>query len=404
MPQERELFRRSAIDAQNVMNGRVRVSPPLGWKRINLFLVGIVAIAVILASMMTYSRTVSVNGTIQAENGESVIRARNSGDIKVSVELNSQVKEGQKIAEIVINATDEEGNNSTRQREAIAAEIAIAQQRADSARAAGESLAQAALLRSRSAAEQAKSLEDQLVQARIRTAAARTDLERARSIAERGFLSRRDLESRESEVATRMQEESRIQGEIIAAKGEELAGKAEARQARDQAQIASTEALETVSRARFSAASAAISQANVYQASQNGVVASLPFRSGQNVRAGDTIAVIMPDKGGLISILEISASQMAMIDERQTVKIAVDAFPYLKFGTIEGVIKRVNRAAIERNGESVFLVEVEVPETIRAYGKRERLLPGMSVKARIVTQKRTLIEWLLDPLLAVAGR
>lgn len=404
MPQERELFRRSAIDAQNVMNGKVRVSPPPSWKTINLLLTGLVATAVIFASLVSYSRTVSVSGTIQAESGESIVRSRNPGYIELDVTLNQKVTKGQKIASIDIESADESGENALRQKSAIESEIAIAKQRAAAARSAGQSLRDAAMFRSQSASQQAANLQDQLTQARARTATARSDLERARIIAERGFVSRRDLEIRESEVAARLQEEALIQERISAARGLALSARAEADQAIGQAQIAETEALETVSRAEFSAASETMSQENVYEASQSGTVVSLPFRSGQTVSAGDTMAIIMPEGGGVIAILEINASQMAMIDENQTVKVAIDAFPYQKFGMIEGTVKGVNRAAIERQGESVFLVEVEIPENINAYGKKERLLPGMSIKARIISQKRSLIEWLLDPLLAVARR
>jgi len=45
-----------------------------------------------------------------------------------------------------------------------------------------------------------------------------------------------------------------------------------------------------------------------------------------------------------------------------------------------------------------------MPQIITAYGRRERLLPGMTITARIKTQERTLIQWLLDPILAVSER
>ena len=47
----------------------------------------------------------------------------------------------------------------------------------------------------------------------------------------------------------------------------------------------------------------------------------------------------------------------------------------------------------------------EIPNAwVDAYGSRRRLLPGMSLSARIETEKQTLLRWLLDPLFAVSNR
>ena len=55
-------------------------------------------------------------------------------------------------------------------------------------------------------------------------------------------------------------------------------------------------------------------------------------------------------------------------------------------------------------GEPVFRVRVRLPDqSIRAYGKRVRLQPSSLLTAEVVTDRRTLVEWLLDPLFASAG-
>jgi membrane fusion protein len=49
------------------------------------------------------------------------------------------------------------------------------------------------------------------------------------------------------------------------------------------------------------------------------------------------------------------------------------------------------------------VVEIDNPEVI-AFGRREKLVPGMTLTARIVTEKQSLIEWLFEPLFAVRRR
>jgi membrane fusion protein len=39
-----------------------------------------------------------------------------------------------------------------------------------------------------------------------------------------------------------------------------------------------------------------------------------------------------------------------------------------------------------------------------AYGKDRPLQPGMTLKADVITDKRTFMRWLLDPLLAARAR
>ncbi len=41
---------------------------------------------------------------------------------------------------------------------------------------------------------------------------------------------------------------------------------------------------------------------------------------------------------------------------------------------------------------------------VLAYGKLEPLQPGMEVRADILLDRRTLLEWLLDPLYTVTGQ
>jgi membrane fusion protein len=59
------------------------------------------------------------------------------------------------------------------------------------------------------------------------------------------------------------------------------------------------------------------------------------------------------------------------------------------------------------NGEAVpvypVTVELDRPYVI-AFGRREPLVAGMSLTARIVTEKQSLLEWLFEPLFAVRRR
>jgi membrane fusion protein len=49
------------------------------------------------------------------------------------------------------------------------------------------------------------------------------------------------------------------------------------------------------------------------------------------------------------------------------------------------------------------VVEIE-SEHMRAYGRDEPLRPGMVLEADVLLERRRLIEWVLEPLYAAAGK
>ena len=404
MPGTEDLFRRQAVDAQNVMHGRVRIAPPPGWTLTTGIIVGTVFLAIVFASFASYARTVAVSGQIETDRGIPSVFAQEPGVIDLRVSLGDRVEQGQVVAETTLLGSDERGNLALRRQKALEEEKAVARMRAESATAAGNSQAQAARTRAAAASSRISSLQEQLNQARSRTRTAEADLDRARSIAERGFLSRRDLELRESEVFARKQEESSIEERIAAARGEVASANAEADQAISRSQAERAEALETVTRAERSEADQSTATKEVHIAPSTGMVASLPVRSGQALRGGETIAVIAPEGAEIVATLRLPTNVMGDIKPGQNVKVAVDSYPYQTFGMLKGRVENVARVATEEDGQEVYLVQVAIPDSIDAYGKREPLLPGMTVSARITTQERTLMQWLLDPLYAVAKR
>ena len=92
-------------------------------------------------------------------------------------------------------------------------------------------------------------------------------------------------------------------------------------------------------------------------------------------------------------------------------RLAVDAFPYQRFGTVRA---RIVRHLLGRRSRAptadgavvpVYLVTAELDEPcVTAFGRRQQLLPGMTLTARIVTEQQSLLEWLFEPLFAVRGR
>jgi membrane fusion protein len=93
----------------------------------------------------------------------------------------------------------------------------------------------------------------------------------------------------------------------------------------------------------------------------------------------------------------------------QQVRILYDAFPYQKFGTYRGTVANVSPTILTGNDatgpitlkEPAYRVTV-LPERpdIDAYGRKMPLQPGMLLKADVILEQRSLMRWLLDPMLS----
>jgi membrane fusion protein len=93
----------------------------------------------------------------------------------------------------------------------------------------------------------------------------------------------------------------------------------------------------------------------------------------------------------------------------QPVRVLYDAFPYQNFGTYSGRTVKVSQTILTSTDVSVpvtlkepvyrVTAELDRPD-IDAYGQKIPLQSGMLLKADIILEKRSLLNWLLAPLLS----
>lgn len=120
--------------------------------------------------------------------------------------------------------------------------------------------------------------------------------------------------------------------------------------------------------------------------------------------------LIVPTGAKLRAELAVPSAAIGFIKPDQEVRLAIDAFPYQRFGTVKGKVTTVATSAIAAhgpNGTSVPVYPVTVmldTSSVLAYGRKEQLVSGMTLTARIVTERQSLLEWLFEPLFAVSRR
>ena len=108
--------------------------------------------------------------------------------------------------------------------------------------------------------------------------------------------------------------------------------------------------------------------------------------------------------------LAVPSAAIGFVKPGQRVRLSVDAFPYQRFGTVEGKVLTVATSSIGAagpNGTTIPVYPVMVAldrAAVSAFGRDEPLVSGMTLSARIVTEKQSLLEWLFEPLFAVQRR
>ncbi|PHS67836.1 MAG: hypothetical protein COB23_10065 [Methylophaga sp.] len=143
-------------------------------------------------------------------------------------------------------------------------------------------------------------------------------------------------------------------------------------------------------------------QARTLRAPVSGVVQQLVIHTqGGVVTPAQQLMVIVPSNNQLEVEAMVANQDIGFVKKNQTVEIKIDAFPFTKYGVIDGTLDHLSNDAIadEQLG-LIYKAQVSMKDfTIQVEDKMVNLSPGMTVSIEIKTGKRRLIEYFLAPLL-----
>lgn len=411
-----DLFRKEAIShATRRLSGTVVLATPLSVRLLGLFFGVIAFAAVLFASQATYARKETVNGWLVPDQGLIRATAVSAGFVQaVSVKEGAVVERGARLAEIRIGGETTGGNAGELVAQQLRAEAVATRERARSRierldAETGQSRARLTKLRIElEQIERQAALQDQ------RLESARQEFSRSEDIAARGLLPRRDLEARR-QAALGAEQDLAGQRRQIAALEREIADI----NARMSAIVIEKETTDAESRSAEASLEQRIIDAEARRvqlvlAPVAGRVAALPVAAGQPVAMAATVAVIVPQGGQLEAELLAPTRAVGFVRAGQEVSLMLQAFPYQRFGIVKGSVRAMSNTVLGPTEisipglniqEPVFRVRVALSrDVVQAYGETFPLQPGMLLAADIVFDRRSLIEWLFDPLFAVAGR
>ncbi len=147
--------------------------------------------------------------------------------------------------------------------------------------------------------------------------------------------------------------------------------------------------------------------AYVIRAPIAGRVSSLQASVGRTANPQHLQIQIVPDNSPLQAELFVPTRAIGSVEVGQDVRILYDAFPYQHFGTYHGRVVKVSTTVLT-DGDVATPVKLKEPAykatvaldqlyvTVRS--KRVPLQPDMLLRADIILEKRTLMDWILNPL------
>ena len=254
------------------------------------------------------------------------------------------------------------------------------------------------------------SLDAQIAAQRRLVEVAADDFEATQGVAARGFISRRDLDTRETALLARRQQLAQLEQARAAKRADLAAAQRSVAQSMAAAEAQAAGVLSSRAELAQRLARGRATQGYMLTAPVAGTVTAFTGRVGQPAAQGQPLMVVMPAGSRPRAELYVPTQAAGFLAVGQEVRLAVDAFPYQRFGTVTARIAQISSTAVPRARRRagtvpVYLVTVELDEPfVTAFGRRQPLVPGMTLTARIVTERQSLLRWLFEPLFAVGQR
>ena len=407
-----DLFRGEVLRAQRSQwMGAINLATPLAFMWWALLAASFAAAIVLFLIFGHYTRRTEVTGQLQPSAGMLILPAQTTGTVnRTLVHEGERVKAGQPLVEISADLVSASMGDT---HAVVSAQLRAqrAQIRTTLANLQPQAKEQARDLRTRIGLlrAQVRQIGDQLTLQREQAATATGFVAKIKPVLEKGVISIAQFNAYQSQALTQQaqvktlerqrldadQQLSSLQAQLTqlplntAARANQLRGQL----AQLAAQLAQSEAAGGI----------------VLRAPRAGVISTLLVKAGQNVASGQPLLSILPHGSELEAQLLVPSNAIGFVHEGTPVVLRYQAYPYQKFGQQYGQVVQVSRSALSPAEVATLLGRnISMPlyrvlvsldrQTISAYGKAEALKPGMALNADLLLDRRSLWQWVFEPL------
>jgi adhesin transport system membrane fusion protein len=123
---------------------------------------------------------------------------------------------------------------------------------------------------------------------------------------------------------------------------------------------------------------------------------------GGVIRAGEPMIEITPIEESLFVEARIKPSDIAFISPGQPAIVKITAYDFTVYGGLEGKVEMISSdsSVDEQTKESYYLVTIKTTESTLQKGKDSLpIIPGMVASVDIITGKKSVLSYVLKPII-----
>ncbi|MBV9521356.1 MAG: HlyD family efflux transporter periplasmic adaptor subunit [Alphaproteobacteria bacterium] len=412
------LFRAEVLHRQGEAEfGETMRIVPLSHAALSAGLLAIVVVAILYAAFAGYSRKETAQGVVTPSRGVIRVVAPRPGTItEVLVAEGENVREDQVLFRVVSEETNAAGTGSdTAILDALKQQRTILEEqiRNENAHAQSETVRLQEQVRGRAA--ELEQLQSQRKFQAERAQQSRALLDRIGPVKDSGYVTVFEYHNRQQEALTDEQNLASLDERLSAKRGE-------VRQAQlnlERQPIDAADRLANLERNLSDLAQRAAEiegrRRYIVRAPTAGRVTSVLAAIGRTADPKLPQMSIVPADSQFEVELFVPARAIGFIAPGQPVRLLYDAFPFQRFGTYNGTITSVANtmltpsempeAVVTSLKDPAYRVKVALDrQTVSAFGHEVSLQPDMTLRADILLERRSMLEWLLEPLLSARQR
>ena len=126
---------------------------------------------------------------------------------------------------------------------------------------------------------------------------------------------------------------------------------------------------------------------------------------GGVIQPGMDLVEIVPTEDMLVVEAEIAPQDIAFLRPGLLAIVKFSAYDFTKYGGLVGRLEHISADTIQdEEGNSFYLVRVHTDQTGFGSDGELPIIPGMTASVDIITGKRTVLDYLLKPVLSAKGR
>ena len=124
---------------------------------------------------------------------------------------------------------------------------------------------------------------------------------------------------------------------------------------------------------------------------------------GGIVKPGDPIMEVVPADDELVLDAMVLPKDIGFVKLGQNARVKITAYDYSIFGALDGKVTNISADAVpNEKGEAFYQVRIETQtKSIEVIDKKLLILPGMQAQVDIITGKKTILQFLSKPIIAL---